>query len=64
MGWLNDILRFLREIADNEALVHTIKHMGLHSFQHFVSHNLPHIWEKFSEYISEIFSFVLEFLSG
>jgi hypothetical protein len=64
MGWITDILRFLREIADNEALVHSIQHMGLHSFNYFVRHNLPHFWENCSEFIGDIFDFVIDFLTG
>ena len=63
-GWIDDILRWLRELVNNEALAHSIRHMGLHSFQHFVQHNLPHLWETFKEYIAEIFGLVMEWLSN
>jgi hypothetical protein len=64
MEWLEDVMRWLEEAVFNEHVVHTILHMGLEAFKHFVKHNAPHIWRAFSGNIAAIFDFVKDWLSG
>jgi hypothetical protein len=63
MNWLDDLFRFLESIVTSEQVAHTIKHMGLHAFNHFLQHKAPHLWAVVSDKIGEVFQFVLEWLS-
>jgi hypothetical protein len=64
MMWLDDLFRLLREVVTNEQVAHTIRHMSVHAFQHFLQHHAPHLWEVFKENIGEVFQVVIEWLSG
>lgn len=64
MNWLDDIVRWLSEVATNETVVHQVKHMGEHAFHSFMHHALPHLWARLKDSIGDIYTFVMEWLSS